>query len=155
MLAVEFHVMPETLIVKGIEHYPSRVIGRVAGPFDGPLTVLPGVASEIPLGDPSFGGAAERDAHMFQLVDCPRRISHHDLDGILITQVIAALDRIEEMPLPLILFLVAEGGGDASLGRPRMGTGGQYLAHDRDVAVLPASTAARNPASPAPTITMS
>ena len=118
MFRIEFHVLPDGLIVECIEHHPPGVIGRVAGPLDGCLTVLPGVASEVPLGYPAVRGAAEGNPHVFELVDCPRGVSYHDLDGILIPQVIAALDRIKEMPFPSVLFFIAQSGGDPSLGCP-------------------------------------
>src|SRR5271157_179734 len=118
MFRIEFHVLSNGLIVECIEHHPSGVIGRVAGPLDGCLTVLPGVASKVPLGDPAFGSAAEGNPHVLEFVDCPRGVSYHDLDGILIPQVIAALDRIKEMPFPSVLLFIAQSGGYPSLSCP-------------------------------------
>ncbi len=133
MLRVEFDLMAEALVVEGIEDDPAGVVRGVAGPLDGLLPVVSRVAPEISLGDQPVRGPTEGHAHMLQLVDGPRRVPHHDLDGVLVAQVIPSFDRVIEVPFPAVLFLVAQGRRDPSLGGARMGAGRQHLAHHGDV----------------------
>ena len=113
--------MTEALVKKGIENDPSSMVCGITGPLHRFLTIIPGMPAEVPLGDLSFGRAAERNSHVLQLIDGSRRIFDQDLYGILVSQVVASLDGVIEIPFPMILLLIAERGGDPSLGRPGMG----------------------------------
>ena len=64
---------------------------------------------------------------MFELNYHLRRHAAHKLDGVLVAQVIRTFDRIEHVPVPVIRLDVAQGSPYASLGRNRMGPGGEDL----------------------------
>ena len=107
--------MAQALVVEGVKNHPACLVCGIAGPLDGFLAKVAGVASEISLGNLSFGRPAEGNPHMFQFVNGAWSIPNHDLYCILITEIVTSLDRIEEVPFPAVLFFIAEGGCDASL----------------------------------------
>ena len=85
------------------------------------------------------------------------RLARQDLGRVLVDQVVAALDRVEHVPLPVVLLEVAEGGTHAALRRAGVGAGRVELGEDRGVRTpaLASSSAAQRPAPPAPTISAS
>src|SRR5690606_11904274 len=54
-------------------------------------------------------------------------------DRVLVGQVVRPLDGVEDVPLPVIFFMVAERSADAALGRARVRAGRVELADDRGV----------------------
>ena len=78
------------------------------------------------------------------------RLPAHDLDRVLVAQVVRALDRVERVRLPRVLGV--ERRVDAALGRVRMRADGVDLGDDPDRCARPPprSRAARWPARPAP-----
>src|SRR4030067_1613050 len=125
--------MAQALIEEGIENDPSCSVRCIASPLDRSFPIISGMASEVPLGNLSLYRTAKRNAHMLQFINDPRGIPDHDLDGILIAEIIASLDGIEEMPFPLILFLIPQRCGNPALGSPRMRTSRKNLAHHRHI----------------------
>ena len=148
VLRIKFYPMAQALVEKGVEDDPPGVVGGVARPFHGLLPIFPGVAAEVPLGNLPLRGTAERNAHMFQLIDPPGSILNHDLHDILVAEVITPLDRIEEMPFPVIFFLVAQGRGDSSLGSAGMGTSGVHFANDCYIGLVRAFHSRSQPGQP-------
>ena len=71
-------------------------------------------AAEGPLLQTTVLAAAEHGAHVLQLDDVGRSLLAQHLGGVLVGQVVAALDGIEGVRLPRVL--VAQGGIDPSLG---------------------------------------
>src|SRR5512139_2139821 len=128
--------MSETLIVEGIKDNPSRMVGGIAGPFHRLLSVIPCMASEVSLRNLSFRGPAEGDTHVLQFVNGSGRIFHQDFDGILVTEVVTPLHCIKEMPFPVILFFIAKGSGNPSLGSSRVGAGGEDFTDDRHIRLV-------------------
>ena len=61
------------------------------------------------------------------------RLAAHHLHGILITEVVAAFDRVVGVPLPMILLHVAQGRANPALRRARMRTRRVELAQYRRV----------------------
>src|SRR4030042_3255272 len=114
--------MPQALVEEGVENDPSGMVCGITGPLDGFLAIIAGMTAEVPLGDLPLGGATERHSHVFQFIQDPRRILDQDLDGILISQVIASLDGVIKIPFPMILLLIAERSSDSSLRRSGMGS---------------------------------
>jgi hypothetical protein len=121
------------LIEEGIENNPSGMVCGIAGSLYRFLAVIPGMTTEVPLGDLPLGSATERNSHVLQLIDGPRRILDQNLYGILIPQVIASLDGIVEIPFPTVLLLIAERSGDPSLGRSGMGSRRKNFTDDRHI----------------------
>ena len=81
--------------------------------------------SILPVGRP-----VERQAHVLELDDGLDRLPRQDLGGVLVDEVVAALDRVEHVPLPVVLLEVPQGGADAALGGAGVGAGGIELGED-------------------------
>ena len=86
----------------------------MAGPVGGITGSRKSGASERPLGDSSFGGTAEDDAHALQFQNILRSFPAHGFDRILITEVKTTLRRVVGMGFPGVLF--ADRRIDATLG---------------------------------------
>ena len=102
----------------------------MAGPVRGetrpahrPLAVVAGVATEAPLIDLAVSGPVEREPHVLQLDHPVDGLPRQDLRAVLVRQVVATLDGVEHVPLPVVLLLVPQGGADATLGGTGMGAG--------------------------------
>ena len=135
ILVVKVHIVLDALLVAGLkDHVPGAVRG-VAGAPHGRFAEFLGVPAEGPLGDFPVGRAAEGQAPVFEIVNGLDRFPAEDLHGILVSQVIAALDRVEHVPFPMVFFHVAEGGANAALRRSRVRARGIELAQHRHVAL--------------------
>jgi len=80
-------------------------------------------AAEGTLRDPSVLEPGEHRTHVFHLVDCFRRPAGKDVHGVLVGEVIGALDRVEGMVLPAVVpgpGSVAQGSVDPALRRHGM-----------------------------------
>ena len=97
------------------------------------LTVVPGVAAEPTLVDLALGRPVERQAHVLEFDDRLDRLAGQDLGRVLVDEVVAALDGVEHVPLPVVLLEVAERGADAALRRAGVGAGGIHLREHRGV----------------------
>ena len=95
----------------------AGAVGGVAGATDGRLAVVGGVAAEAALVDLALGRAVERQPHVLEVDDGVDRLLGEDLRGILVDEVVAALDGVEGVPLPGVLFDVRERRGHAALRR--------------------------------------
>src|SRR5206468_3276192 len=82
-------------------------------------------------GDLPVGRAAEGEPQVLQLDDHGDRLFAHRLDGVLVAQVVAALDGVEGVPLGVVFLEVGEGGADAALRRAGVRAGGVELGDDR------------------------
>ena len=54
-------------------------------------------------------------------------LAAHELDRVLVAEPIGALDGVVEVPAPVVLAHVAEGGAHAALGRHRVAAGRKHL----------------------------
>src|SRR5205085_6135306 len=85
---------------------------------------------EAALVDAAVGGPVEGQAHVLELDDGIDRLAAHDLGGVLVDEVVAALDRVEGVPLPGVLLDVGQGGAHPALGGTGVGPGGVELGDD-------------------------
>ena len=106
-LLVDLDAALETLLVERVQDDEARDVGRVGGPR------VAG-AAERPLGDRAVVVAAEGAAHVLELDQVARRLAGHDLDRVLVAEVVGALDGVEHVRFPGVV--VAEGAVDAALG---------------------------------------
>ena len=67
---------------------------------------------------------------MLELDDRFDGFAGQDLRRVLVDQVVATLDGVEHVPLPVVLLLVAERGADAALRGAGVGAGGVELGQD-------------------------
>ena len=70
---------------------------------------------------------------MLQFVHHFRRGAAHELDRILVAEVVRALHRVIHVPVPVVFLDIAERGGNAALRRDGMGTGRKHLGQHRDL----------------------
>src|SRR5205814_1823557 len=75
--------------------------------------------------------AVEGHSEVLEVEDLLRRLAAHDLDRVLVAQVVGALDGVEGVGLPGVVLL--EGGVDAALRRVRVRAHGVDLGDDGDV----------------------
>ena len=131
-LVVKLDPLPDGLLVEGLEDHVTGAVGGVAGPPDGLLPEVLRVPAEAPLGDLAVLGAAEGEPHVLQLVHHVRRLAAHDLDGLLVAQVVAPLHGVEHVPLGPVAVVVhvAQGGADPPLRRAGVRAGRVQLADD-------------------------
>src|SRR5690606_1081540 len=77
--------------------------------------------------------AVKWQAEVFQLIDNLGRFATHELDRILVTQIIRTLDGIEHMPIPVVLGHIPQRSTDPALCGYRMRTRWKYLGQDRHI----------------------
>jgi hypothetical protein len=135
-LVVELHVVLDALLVERLQDHVAGAVGREAGPAYGGLAVVAGVTAEAALVDAPLLGAVEGEAHLLEVEDRVDRLLGHHLGGVLVDEVVAALDGVEGVPLPVVLLDVGEGGAHAALGRAGVGPGGVELGQHRGAGAL-------------------
>ncbi len=129
----EVDVVLDALLVERLQDHVAGAVGGVARAHYRTLAVVARVPAEAALGDLAVGRAAEGQTPVLELDDRVDRLARQDLGRVLIRQVVPALDRVEHVPFPVILFQVAERGADAALGRPGVRPGGIELRDHRHV----------------------
>ncbi len=120
-LVVELDVLLDAVLVQRLQDHVPGAVGRVARAAHGRLAVIAGMTAEATLVDAPLGCAVERQAHLLEVEDRVDGLLAHDLGGILVDEVVAALDGVEGVPLPVVLLDVGEGGAHAALGRAGVG----------------------------------
>lgn len=135
-LVEELHALLHAVLVQRLEDHVAGAVGRVAGPADRGLAVVAAVTAEAALVDRAVRGPVERQAHLLQVEDRVDGLLREDLGGVLVDQVVTALDRVEGVPLPVVLLHVGQRGGHAALRRAGVGAGGVELRQDRGAAAL-------------------
>ena len=88
------------------------------------------MAAEAPLVDLAVRRAVEGQAHVLQVDDRVDGLARQDLGRVLVDEVVATLDGVEHVPLPVVLLLVAERGADAALRGAGMGARRVELGED-------------------------
>src|SRR5215471_14360740 len=122
-----FGRMLERGTIERVQHGVTGAVGSGAGTLCRTLAEMSGHAAEGPLIDLAVLGARERNAPMLELVNGGRRIAHHVLDRVLVSEPIGALDGVVHVPAPIVLAHVAQGCGDAALRRYGVRAGWENL----------------------------
>ena len=130
VLVEERHAVLDALLVERLEDAVPGVVGGVAGALDGGLAEVARVPAEPPLRDPAVGRAVERQAPVLEPVNRLDRVARQDLGRVLVGEVVAALDRVEHVPEPVVRLLVPERGADAALRRAGVRADRDELADD-------------------------
>ncbi len=99
----------------------------VAGAAYGRLAVVAGVTTETALVNAALGRAVERQAHLFQVQHSVDGFLGHHLGGVLVHQVVPALDRVEGMPFPVVFFDIGQRCTHSALRGPGVRAGGVKL----------------------------
>ena len=124
---------PDVTLVKRVQQGVAGTVGGRTGARHGLLAQVGRVAPKRTLVDGAVGIAVERHAEVLELVDDLRRLAAHEFDGVLVTEVVGALDGVKHVPVPVVLAHVAQRGPDAALCRHRVRTGGEHLGEHGDV----------------------
>ncbi len=130
-LVEELHVVLDAVLVERLQDHVTGAVGGVAGAAHRGLAVVAGVPAEAALVDAALGGAVERHAHLLQVEHRVDGLLAHDLDRVLVGEVVAALDGVERVPLPVVLFDVGQCGAHAALGRAGVAAGRIELGQHR------------------------
>ena len=108
---------------------PCAVRGMAGAP-DRFACFVVGVPAERTLRDLALGSPVERKPHVLQLEHRLDGFIGHELDGILVAEIIGPLDRIIGVPLGFVFLVISQRRTDAALRRARMGTCRVELADD-------------------------
>ena len=122
-LVEELDVVLDAVLVERLQDHVAGPVGRVAGPSHRGFAVVAGMPAEAALVDTALRGSVERHAHLLKVQNRVDGFLAHDLDGVLIGEVIPALDGVEGVPLPVVLFDVGQGRAHAALGRTGVAAG--------------------------------
>ncbi len=99
----------------------------------------------------AFGRAVEGQSHVLQLEHRVDGFIGHELDGILVAQIVGTFDRVIGVPFGLVFFIIAQRRADAALRRARVRACGIQLADHSRLRAARGIQPAINPAPPAPT----
>src|SRR4051794_20099335 len=123
LVAVDLLVVLHQLLVEHVQQGLARDVGHVVGTGGGG-------AAEGPGAELALGVAVEGHALVLELEHLARRLAAHDLDGVLIAEVVGALDGVERVRLPGVVRV--ERGVDAAGRRVGVRADGVDLAQDGD-----------------------
>src|SRR5690606_7598108 len=149
-LVEEVHAELDAVLEERLKDHVAGAVGRVAGATDRRLAVVARVTAEPALVDAALGRAVEGQAHVLEVEDRVDRLLGEDLGRVLVDEVVAALDGVEGVPLPGVLFGVRERRGHAALRRTRVGTRGVELGDDRGVGARCRLDRGAHPGTPRP-----
>ena len=135
VLVEEVDAVLDAVLEQRLQDHVAGAVGRVAGAAHRRLAVVAGVAAEAALVDLALRRAVERQAHLLEVEDRVDGLLREDLGGILVDQVVAALDGVEGVPLPVVFLDVREGRGHAALRRAGVRAGGVELGDHRGAGV--------------------
>jgi len=107
-------------LIERVQHGVPGSVSRRASALHRRLAKFSHVAAEGALVDFAVFQPIERHAEVFQLDHDFRRLSTHELDRILVTEPVGALDRVVHMPFPLVFLDIAQRSGNAALRRNRV-----------------------------------
>ena len=130
-LVEELHVVFDAVLVQRLQDHVAGAVGRVAGPAHRRLSVVAGVSAEAALVDAALGGAVERHPHLLQVEHRVDGFLAHDLHGVLVGEIVAALDGVEGVPLPVVVLDVGQRGAHAALRGAGVAAGGVQLGQHR------------------------
>ncbi len=123
----------QVLLIQRMQHGMTGAVGGGTGAHRLLAAEVQALAAEGALIDAAVFQARERHAVMFELDHQMRRGAAHVFDRVLIAEVVAALDGVVHVPVPVVRLHVAERGVDAALRRHGVRARGKYLGHDRDM----------------------
>ncbi len=128
ILDEELGVVLQALLIERVDHGVAGAVGGGAGALrHRAFAVFRGVAAERALIDLALGRARKRHAEMLELDHRLHRVVAHEFDRVLVAEPVGALDRIVEMPTPIVRPHIAERGADAALRRDGVGARRKHL----------------------------
>src|SRR5512135_874478 len=128
-LLVDWNLKTYDLLIESVQEIVTRPVRSIASPGKA-------CSAKRSLGDLPFFGTGEKGSPVFHFDHPLRGFSAHDLNRILISQIVASLDRIKGVVFPGVLRRsrgVSQGGVDSSLGSHRVGSQRMDFRQDRHV----------------------
>ena len=111
----EMRAGTDVALVQGVQQGVTGTVGCRASALHRLFAEVGRVAAEWTLVDGAVRVAVEWHAEVFQFVHDLRCFAAHEFDGILVAQVVAALDGVEHVPEPVVFGHVAERRADTAL----------------------------------------
>ncbi len=130
-LVEELDVVLDAVLVQRLQDHVAGAVGGVAGSAYRGLAVVAGVPAEAALVDAALGGAVERHPHFLQVQHRVDGFLAHDLDRVLVGEIVAALDGVEGVPFPVVVFDVGQRRAHAALGSAGVAAGRVELGQHR------------------------
>ena len=112
-LLVDLDVVLDQLLVEHVDQDVARDVGRID-------RARRTSSTERTLSQLAIGSARKDRAHVLELVNVVRRLTAHDLNRVLVAEIIRTLDGVVGVALRRILGRIAERGIDATLRSTRM-----------------------------------
>ena len=116
--------MTHTVLVEGLQNHVTRAVGSVTCATHGGFTVIAGMPAKTTLIDAPLGGTVEGKTHFFKVEHGVNGFFRHNLCRILIDKVVAALDGVKGMPLPVVFLHIGQSGAHTALCRTGVRAGG-------------------------------
>ena len=117
----------DILLVKRLQDSVSGTVRCSAGSHCLVATKILALAAKSTLVNVAIIQAGKRHAGMFKFIDYARRHLTHKLNRILVTEIIATLDGIEHVPMPLVGRDIGQRRIHATLCGHRMRARGEYF----------------------------
>ena len=117
VLIEELDALLHALLEQRLQDHVPGPVRRVRRALHRGFAVVARVPTEPTLVDLAVGRAIEGQAHALQVEYGVDRLAAHDLDGVLVAQEVAALDRVVRVPLPVVFLDVRQRRAHAALRR--------------------------------------
>ena len=130
-LVEELDVVLDAVLVQRLQNHVAGTVCGVTGSAHRGLAVVAGVPAEAALVDAALRRPVERHPHLFQIEHRVDGFLAHDLDGVLVGEIVAALDGVEGVPLPVVVLDVGQRRAHAALGRAGVAAGRVQLRQNR------------------------
>src|SRR6266699_179827 len=118
----EVDLVLDGVLVHGLQDHMAGAVGSITGAAYRTFAEVAGMSTETALVDATIGSTVKGQAAMFQFVDGIDSFTGQDFRRWLINEIIATLDGIVHVPLPVVFFHVAQRSSHATLSRASMRT---------------------------------
>ena len=120
-------------LIERMQHRVAGAICRGASALNGLLTKVGGMPAKWPLINRAIRIPVEWHSKVLEFVDHLRRHPAHELDRVLVAEIIRPLNGVEHMPVPVVLAHIAQRSPNPPLRRDGMRAGWKDFGQDRDV----------------------
>jgi hypothetical protein len=135
VLVEEVRAGAHVLLIERVQDGVAGAVRRGAGAHGLVAAEVLALAAEGALVDLAVVEPREGHAGVLQLVDGRDRLAAHVLDGVLVAEIVRALDGIEHVPVPVVRQHVGQRGVDAALRGNGVRAGREDLGDDRHAQV--------------------
>ena len=103
-----------------MQHGVAGAVSSSAGALYRFFAIVGGVAAKGALVNRAIRVAVKRHAHVLQVIHHLGGFAAHELNGVLVTQIVRSLNSVEKMVVPVVFIHVAQRRADAALRRHRV-----------------------------------